>query len=122
VQRITGLAGKAWRAEKNCRVRGGSAACNPTSRLAQRVLIELRSTANYRSEQDLYNAGQRVPEIRSPQQTMLKSPPSTARHQPELCCAGISDAVAAPLSPQVQRDVRPMRGHPPGLMCACTRT
>ena len=98
VQRITGLAGKAWRA--GVQLQGSwreAQQLNLHSRLAQRVLIEL-AHGNYRSEQDLYNAAASVAwEIWfTPQQTFKVE--ITAQHSPltslNFAALKIKDAVA----------------------------
>ena len=98
VQRITGLAGKAWRA--GVQLQGSwreAQQLNLHSRLAQRVLIELHHGA-YRSEQDLYSAAASVAwEIWfTPQQTFKVE--ITAQHSPltslNFAALKIKDAVA----------------------------
>ena len=98
VHRITGLAGKAWRA--GVQLQGSwreAQQLNLHSRLAQRVLIEL-AHGNYRSEQDLYNAAASVAwEIWfTPQQTFKVE--ITSQHSPltslNFAALKIKDAVA----------------------------
>ena len=98
VQRITGIAGKAWRA--GVQLQGSwrdAMQLNLHSRLAQRVLIELQHSA-YRSEQDLYNAAASVAwEIWfTPSQTFKVE--ITAQHSPltslNFAALKIKDAVA----------------------------
>ena len=98
VQRITGIAGKAWRA--GVQMHGSwrdALRLNLHSRLAQRVLIELQNSA-YRSEQDLYNAAANVAwEIWfTPGQTFKVE--ITAQHSPltslNFAALKIKDAVA----------------------------
>ena len=98
VQRITGTAGKAWRA--GVQLQGSwrdALQLNLHSRLAQRVLIELQHS-QYRSEQDLYNAAASVAwEIWfTPGQTFKIE--ITAQHSPltslNFAALKIKDAVA----------------------------
>lgn len=98
VQRITGIAGKAWRA--GVQLQGSwrqAMQLNLHSRLAQRVLIELQH-GQYRSEQDLYNAAASVAwEIWfTPQQTFKVE--ITAQHSPltslNFAALKIKDAIA----------------------------
>ena len=110
VQRITGIAGKAWRA--GVQLQGSwreAQQLNLHSRLAQRVLIEL-AHGNYRSEQDLYNAAASVAwEIWfTPQQTFKVE--ITAQHSPltslNFAALKIKDAVADRFRSKFN-DVRP---------------
>ncbi|MDB5930992.1 MAG: putative methylase [Polaromonas sp.] len=98
VQRITGIAGKAWRA--GVQLQGSwreALQLNLHSRLAQRVLIELQRN-QYRSEQDLYNAAASVAwEIWfTPSQTFKVE--ITAQHSPlqslNFAALKIKDAIA----------------------------
>jgi putative N6-adenine-specific DNA methylase len=98
VQRVTGIAGKAWRA--GVQLQGSwrdALQLNLHSRLAQRVLIELQHNP-YRSEQDLYNAAASVAwEIWfTPQQTFKVE--ITAQHSPltslNFAALKIKDAIA----------------------------
>ena len=98
VQRVTGIAGKAWRA--GVQLQGSwrdALQLNLHSRLAQRVLIELHH-GQYRSEQDLYNAAASVAwEIWfTPKQTFKVE--ITAQHSPlqslNFAALKIKDAIA----------------------------
>ena len=98
VKRITGTDGKAWRA--GVQLQGSwreAMQLNLHSRLAQRVLIELQH-ANYRGEQDLYNAAADVAwEIWfTPKQTFKVE--ITAQHSPltslNFAALKIKDAIA----------------------------
>ena len=98
VQRVTGVAGKAWRA--GVQLQGSwrdALQLNLHSRLAQRVLIELQHS-QYRSEQDLYNAAASVAwEIWfTPKQTFKVE--ITAQHSPltslNFAALKIKDAIA----------------------------
>ena len=98
VQRVTGIAGKAWRA--GVQLQGSwrdALQLNLHSRLAQRVLIELAHN-QYRSEQDLYNAASNVAwEIWfTPKQTFKVE--ITAQHSPltslNFAALKIKDAIA----------------------------
>jgi putative N6-adenine-specific DNA methylase len=98
VQRITGVAGKAWRAGVQLQASWRDALqLNLHSRLAQRVLIEL-GHHSYRSEQDLYNAAAAVAwEIWfTPKQTFKIE--VTAQHSPltslNFAALKIKDAIA----------------------------
>jgi putative N6-adenine-specific DNA methylase len=109
VQRITGIAGKAWRA--GVQLQGSwrdALQLNLHSRLAQRVLIELQH-GQYRSEQDLYNAAASVAwEIWfTPKQTFKVE--ITAQHSPltslNFAALKIKDAIADRF--RAKYDVRP---------------
>lgn len=98
IQRVTGIAGKAWRA--GVQLQGSwrdAMKLNLHSRLAQRVLIELQH-GQYRSEQDLYNAAASVAwEIWfTPKQTFKVE--ITAQHSPlqslNFAALKIKDAIA----------------------------
>ena len=98
IQRVTGIAGKAWRA--GVQLQGAwrdAMKLNLHSRLAQRVLIELQH-GQYRSEQDLYNAAASVAwEIWfTPKQTFKVE--ITAQHSPlqslNFAALKIKDAIA----------------------------
>jgi len=98
VQRITGTAGRAWRA--GVQLQGSwrdAMKLNLHSRLAQRVLIELQH-GQYRSEQDLYHAAASVAwEIWfTPAQTFKVE--ITAQHSPlqslNFAALKIKDAIA----------------------------
>ncbi|MCX7256105.1 MAG: THUMP domain-containing protein [Polaromonas sp.] len=98
IQRVTGIAGKAWRA--GVQLQGSwrdAMKLNLHSRLAQRVLIELQH-GQYRSEQDLYNAAASVAwEIWfTPTQTFKVE--ITAQHSPlqslNFAALKIKDAIA----------------------------
>ncbi|MDB5744124.1 MAG: putative methylase [Polaromonas sp.] len=98
VQRVTGIAGKAWRA--GVQLQGSwreALQLNLHSRLAQRVLIELQHSP-YRNEQDLYNAAASVAwEIWfTPKQTFKVE--ITAQHSPltslNFAALKIKDAIA----------------------------
>ncbi len=109
VQRVTGIAGKAWRA--GVQLQGSwrdALQLNLHSRLAQRVLIELQHN-QYRSEQDLYNAAANVAwEIWfTPKQTFKVE--ITAQHSPltslNFAALKIKDAIADRF--RAKFDVRP---------------
>ncbi|NMM07550.1 THUMP domain-containing protein [Polaromonas sp.] len=109
VQRVTGIAGKAWRA--GVQLQGSwrdALQLNLHSRLAQRVLIELQH-GQYRNEQDLYNAAASVAwEIWfTPKQTFKVE--VTAQHSPltslNFAALKIKDAIADRF--RAKYDVRP---------------